>query len=285
MKKIFGGIDLTWKKLIIFTVIISVYTALINQVPFLYDTSFRDIAISFECWIFFGVIIIMNSKSNLDSALKCFVFFLISQPLIYLIEVPFLGISIMSYYKNWVMWTIACLPMGYIGYYLKKDKWWGLFIIFPIMLIIGYFITKFSSMVIYAFPRHLLSYLFCIFELFLFPMVLFSDKKVRIIGIIISTIVIAVSSVIGIKNSTYNADIFCSNEEVSFDDTYKAYFEDNKYGNIFIRYEKGIEDYCLGVSFKKAGKTKFILEDENGYKKIFNISIGNNKFDYEEIKD
>ena len=90
IKKLFGGINLTWPKLIIFAVAAGVYTGLINQVPFLLDTSLRDIAIMYECWVLFGIIIIMNSKSALDSALKCFVFFLISQPLVYLTEVPFL---------------------------------------------------------------------------------------------------------------------------------------------------------------------------------------------------
>lgn len=42
-----------------------------------------------EAWVFFAVIIIANAKSSLDSALKTFVFFLISQPLIYLLQVPF----------------------------------------------------------------------------------------------------------------------------------------------------------------------------------------------------
>ena len=95
VKKLFGGLNLTWPKLILFAVIAGVYTGLINQVPFLYDTSFRDIAITFDRWILFGILIIMNSKSNLDSGLKCFVFFLISQPLVYLSEVPFLGWQVM----------------------------------------------------------------------------------------------------------------------------------------------------------------------------------------------
>ena len=87
---------MSWVKLIIFAVITGVYTGLINQISFLHNTSFSDIAVSFECWIFFGTVIIMNSKSNIDSALKCFVFFLVSQPLVYLTEVPFIGWYVME---------------------------------------------------------------------------------------------------------------------------------------------------------------------------------------------
>ncbi len=122
MKKLFGGINLTWKKLIIFAIITGVYTALMALIPFTKDTSFRDIAIMLEWWIFFGIIIISNSKKPIDSALKCFIFFLISQPLVYLIQVPFssMGWKLFSYYRYCFYWTLACLPMGFIGYYINK---------------------------------------------------------------------------------------------------------------------------------------------------------------------
>jgi len=86
VKKLFGGIDLNWKKLIIFAIIAGVYTAIMAMLPITKNTSFADIAISFEVWILFGILIIMNSKSAKDSALKCFIFFLISQPLVYLTQ-------------------------------------------------------------------------------------------------------------------------------------------------------------------------------------------------------
>ena len=78
LNKLFGSIDLTWKKLITFAIIAGVYTGVMAILPIAKDTSFADITISFEVWILFGIFIIMNSKSAKDSALKCFVFFLIS---------------------------------------------------------------------------------------------------------------------------------------------------------------------------------------------------------------
>ena len=89
MKKLFGGLNLTWPKLIIFAILAGIYTAVMALLPQTNGTSFDTIAVTFEVWILFGIIIIMNSKSNKDAALKCFVFFLISQPLVYLIQVPF----------------------------------------------------------------------------------------------------------------------------------------------------------------------------------------------------
>lgn len=75
IKNIFGNIDLTWKKLIIFAIIAGVYTAIMAIIPIAKDTSFSDLVTTFEVWILFGIFIIMNSKSPKESALKCFVFF------------------------------------------------------------------------------------------------------------------------------------------------------------------------------------------------------------------
>ncbi|MBR3198831.1 MAG: hypothetical protein IKG27_02310 [Bacilli bacterium] len=50
VKKLFGEINLTWKKLIIFSVVIGVYTGIVAMLPITKDTSFADISISFEWW-------------------------------------------------------------------------------------------------------------------------------------------------------------------------------------------------------------------------------------------
>ena len=131
LRKLFGGIDLTWPKVIIWALVSGVVTALLAIIPVLKYTSFIAPVETFELWILFGIIIIMNSKSNMDAALKSFVFFLISQPIIYLLQIPFspLGTGILGYYKYWFIWTVLCLPMGYIGYYMKLGKWWGYLIL------------------------------------------------------------------------------------------------------------------------------------------------------------
>ena len=75
MKKIFGGINLTWLKIIIMTIFVGIYTAIMAMLPIAKDTSFSDLTVTFEVWILFGIFIIMNSKSAKDSALKCFIYF------------------------------------------------------------------------------------------------------------------------------------------------------------------------------------------------------------------
>ena len=43
MKKIFGGINLTWPKVIIMAVIVGIYTAIMAMLPIAKDTSFSDL--------------------------------------------------------------------------------------------------------------------------------------------------------------------------------------------------------------------------------------------------
>ena len=135
LRKVFGGLNLSWLTVIVAAVATGAYTAVMAMLPLVQDTSFQTIAVSFEAWILFGIIIIMNAKSNLDSALKCFVFFLISQPLVYFLQILLggQGWGLFRYYKIWFIWTLLCLPMGYIGYFIKKDKWWGYLILLPMI--------------------------------------------------------------------------------------------------------------------------------------------------------
>ncbi|MBR3265272.1 MAG: hypothetical protein IKI61_04855 [Erysipelotrichaceae bacterium] len=289
IKKLFGGIELTWKKLIVFAIIAGLFTAAMAILPATNDTSFEDIAIYLDIWILFGILIIMNSKSPLDSALKCFVFFLISQPLVYLIQVPFssLGWQIFGYYKYWFIWTLFTLPMGYIGYYMKKDKWWGLLILAPILIILGIDYSNYLGKTVYLFPHHLLSALFCAVTIAIYPLCIFNDKKVKTIGIIISILIILAATVYALVNRyTYNTTLLSNNGELGavFDDSYKAYLEDDSFGKVEIVYNEAIEDYLLNANLVKGGQTRLILEDSKGSRKIYNLDIGYSKVDITEVK-
>ena len=289
IKKLFGGIELTWKKLIVFAIIAGLFTAAMAILPATNDTSFEDITVYLDVWIMFGILIIMNSKSPLDSALKCFVFFLISQPLVYLIQVPFssLGWQIFGYYKYWFIWTLFTLPMGYIGYYMKKDKWWGLLILAPILIILGIDYSNYLGKTVYLFPHHLLSALFCAVTIAIYPLCIFNDKKVKTIGIIISILIILAATVYALVNRyTYNTTLLSNNGELGavFDDSYKAYLEDDSFGKVEIVYNEAIEDYLLNAKLVKGGQTRLILEDSKGSRKIYNLDIGYSKVDITEVK-
>ena len=285
MKKLFGGINLTWKKVIISAVIIGIYTALVAIFPGLKYTSFNTIAVTFEVWILFGIIIIMNSKSNKDAALKCFVFFLISQPIIYLLQVPFSwqGWNLFQYYKYWFIWTILCFPMGYIGYYMKKDKWWGYLILFPMIMLVTYSYFGYLSDFLFNFPFYLLICIFCIITMIIYPLYIFKNKIIRIVGVVISSVLILLCTVLVLMDPpVYQTQILSNKEESPFDMTYKVYLTDSKYGDVEIIYMDSIEDYMIQAKFKRRGKTTLILESPSGDKTEYSVDIKRYTYDIEK---
>ncbi len=286
MKKLFGGINLTWPKVIIMAIIAAAYTATMAMIPGLLRTSFHDIVVSFEVWIFFGIFIIMNSKSAKDSALKCLVFFVISQPLIYLIQdVINHSRLFITYYRFWVGWTVACVPMGFFGYYMKKDKWWGLLILTPIMLFLGVHLSQYLGELVFEFPQHLLTVIFIILSLIIYPLAVFNNKKIKITGLIIDILIIIAAIVLWyLKPFVYNTELLHSSENNQFDDSYKVYFVDKKYGNLDIKYEQAIECWAVHAEIKHGGKTEFVLESPEGDKKTYTITIKSNTYDIEEEK-
>ncbi len=288
MKKIFGEINLTWKKIIISAVLIGIAVGLLNSIPSLFDTTITDIATYFDFWILCGILIIMNSKSNKESALKCFVFFLISQPLIYLVEVPFshLGWQLFGYYKYWFIWTLLTIPMGYIGYYMKKNKWYSLLILIPILILLSTSIETSLGGLIYAFPHHLINLVFVVLTLIIYPIAIFDNKYLKYIGLAISIILITYfGSKPIITKPVYETDIKCSSETTYFDDKYKAYLLDASLGEVSIKYIKNIDSYCIHSKFYKAGDTKLIIENELGEKEEFNLHIGKQTYSIDEIEE
>ena len=284
MKKIFGGINLTWPKIIIMAIIAGIYTAIMAMIPIAKDTSFSDLTVTFEVWVLFGIFIIINSKSAKDSALKCFIFFLISQPLVYLIQDVINHSNLFNtYYRYWFMWTIGCLPMGFIGYYMKKDKWWGLLILLPMLLLVGEEGMGYFSKTMFSFPRHLLTTIFCIVTIIIYPLAIFNDKKIKRVGVIMSGIIVILLVILSILNPpVYSTIIMANGDTYHFDNTYKVYLEDQKYGDLSIRYEEGIEDWMIHADFKKAGETVLVLESPTGEKKVFDISIRRDNYTIKE---
>lgn len=285
IKKAFGGFELNWKKLIIFSVIAGIYTGIMALLPIAENTSFEDISISYEWWVLFGIFIIMNSKSPIDSGLKCFVFFLISQPLVYLVQVPFFhdGWKLFGYYKPWFMLTLLTFPMGFIGNYIKKDKWWGLLILAPMLLLVSSHYSGFLNETITWFPHHLLSAIFCAVTVLIYPLVMFKDQKLKRIGIIIAASLIIFMTVIGIteKHDFYSTIILSSDEsgEAYFDDTYAVSLSDSSYGKVYVSYDDNMACYTVNAEFKKPGSTELILTSPDGRETVYKLTIEKNTYE------
>ncbi len=252
LKKLFGGLHIRWWQLILFAVICGVYTGVMAALPMARDTSFQDISITFECWVLFAIIIIVNGKTPLESALKTFVFFLVSQPLVYLVQVPFneLGWQLFQYYPPWFRWTLLTFPMAFVGHYMRpesaqlfprladgsifkrgerplnpfqrllssffKNRWYSLCILLPMLAFLAYHYYSFFGEAVYFFPNHLLSALFCAVTMLLYPLCIFRLKKLRVAGAVFSAVLILAASVYGLtdgRSYTYDTQLLVSGGE------------------------------------------------------------------------
>ena len=185
--KLFGGINMSWWKVIIFAVATAVVTFLFLVFPVFEKTSFNRMGVHFEAWIFFAVIIISNCKKPLESALKTFVFFLISQPLIYLFQVPFsyMGWQLFGYYKTWFIWTLLTFPMAFVGWYIRKKNWLSLLILSPIVLFLTYVYVDSFRFFVNHFPYRLVTALFCFAQVILYLYAFTSKLWQRLVGVFV----------------------------------------------------------------------------------------------------
>lgn len=177
--------ELSWGKFFLFTVSVSIISGLLAVVPAFKDTSFSDSVNTLEWWIVFGVFIIISSGSKRESAIRCFLFFLISQPLNYLVRVPFnpVGFAIFHRYPRWFIVTFFTLILGYIGYMIKENSIVSALILSPITAVLGLIGCHYFSRCVLYFPRHLLSFVFCFLFIFAITLTLLTGKK-RLIPIL-----------------------------------------------------------------------------------------------------
>ncbi|MCQ2462276.1 MAG: pilus assembly protein N-terminal domain-containing protein [Clostridia bacterium] len=266
IRKCFGGIRMTWVKVILSAVITAVYTALINQVPFLNGTSFQDIAVYLECWILFAVFIVVNCNKWWEAALKCFVFFLISQPLIFLIEVPFSadGWGIFSYYRRWFFITLLTLPGGAVAFFVKKKNMLSAAILSVANCILAYQAATYVSFFEDTFPRHLLSLLFCVFLAFFFIFVLLEDKKTRAAASAVFIAVLAALMIFTIVRLNISVT-----KELTLDEGQWSYsMDDTSIADIEIA-----DGNQVTVTSKKNGYTIIAFTDENGKMKEYSLLV------------
>lgn len=179
---------MTWKRVILFAIATAIFSAVMLIIPFTVHTSLGNPGTYPEFWVLCALIIVMNCNSSLDAGLKTFVFFLISQPLIYLFQVPFswLGWQIFMYYPRWFIATLFTFPIAMLAYLVKKDS-----ILSAIILSLACALLTFMGMYFLAstldhFPHMLLSTIFCFVLVPILIVTLLKKKKNRIIASVIS---------------------------------------------------------------------------------------------------
>ena len=267
-KKIFGGLNITWPKLIIFAILMGLYTALMAMlVPD--GNSFHDIAVMPEWWVLPAVLIIVNSKKPLEAAFKVFVFFLISQPLVYLFQVPFngMGWGLFGYYRYWFMITLLTFPGGFIAWYIKKDKWYSALILSVATIYLTFTGINYFKEMTEAFPNHLITIIYCFGIIPIFIFAIFKDKIPRIITAVLTLVSLAVFVVSGVVNrpfETYNNIFIAENNIVFVGEPYISAYSGEAEGDVdLIHSDMG---YTIKLTGYKGKKYSFeISDDENTY--------------------
>lgn len=268
LHKIFGGLSIAWPKLIIFAIIMGVYTALMAMlVPD--GNSFHDIAVTPEWWVLPAILIIVNSKKPLDAALKTFVFFLISQPLVYLVQVPFshMGWSLFGYYKYWFIITLLTFPGAFIGWFIKKDKWYSSLILSIMTVFLALTAANYIQSFPETFPNHLLSTVYCLATIPIFIFGIFKNKAPRIITVAISVAALVISFVIGYTTpyEAYNNTFIEENNITFIGEPYISFYTGEGKGDVeIIKYDDGYNFKLMGEKGKSYQFT--VSDDENEYR-------------------
>ena len=181
LKKFFYESNITWPRIIILAIVCGIIPGLLMLPAGLKDTSFHRPGETFEFWIFLAMFIILNSKKPLEAGLKTFVFFLISQPLIYLVQVPFstMGWQLFSYYPFWAAFTVATFPGAMIAWYTKKGNYLGMLILTVANVLLCNHLATCIRMLILRFPHYLVAVAFIAAQLYIYPQLLFTNKKMR----------------------------------------------------------------------------------------------------------
>ncbi len=184
-----------WLYVILFAVGTGVYTGLVLCVPTLYGSSFRDIGITYEWWVIFAVIVAVNCKKGWEAALKCFVFFLISQPVIYLVEIVCSQMTFrtacISYCRTWLPMTLFTLPGGFIAYFAKKQNAWGAIVLSIGNTIEGLMAASHIAGAINNFPHHIISAAVSVAAIFVMTFCIQKTKTYRVVTIVLTAVFVA----------------------------------------------------------------------------------------------
>lgn len=267
IKKLFGELNMTWKVVTVFALAAGTVTALMAMlVPD--GNSFHEIAVSLEAWVLCALIIITNCKTPREAALKTFVFFLISQPLVYLLQVPFswMGWQLFQFYRYWFMITLLTLPGAFLGWYVKKDSVISALILSVMLVLLSFLGVGYAQDAWVHFPNHVISTLFCFGQIPLLIFGIFRNKKAILTASAISAAATVIFAVNVLLAPSMDKDAYFQLDEEQFptDISFAVQrVEDEKISTAEIgRVPDG--PWVLRVRIREPGANTIFLTDEAG---------------------
>ena len=267
LHKLFGELNMTWPKVIFFAVAAGVYTALMALwVPA--SCSFHDIAVTEEAWIPLALIVVVNCKEPLEAALKTFVFFLISQPLVYLIQVPFsdMGWQLFGYYRYWFYITLCTFPIAFIAWFVKKNNILAGLILSPALILLVYHGICYVITLRHEFPHHLISAIFCFGIIPILVFGIFTDKKPIIISLALSIAAIIALFILkwnGTGSELLSANVLLAQDTFDLDDSWTVSIDDESFGTAELA-TRGDGSHFVVVHYQKTGSGILTLTDGKG---------------------
>ncbi len=203
MKKLYGSLKMSWLTVILFAVATGIYTGLVMLVDVFDETSFQDIGISYEWWVIFAVIVVVNCDKSMEAMLKCFVFFLISQPLVYIVQILLGSLTAdmawLYYGGTWLPATFLTLPGGFIAYHCKKQNLLGAVILGLGNMIQAFMGVSYLYKAFHSFPHHLLSGIVCFASVFIMSFCIQKEKKYRLVSILLALILAGGLAVLAVE--------------------------------------------------------------------------------------
>jgi hypothetical protein len=190
--KLFGGLKMSWLFVIVFGLVAGIVTGIMGSIPAIAQTSFHDIAVSYEWWVIFAFIIAANCRKNWECALKTFLFFLISQPMCFATEVVAgsltFDMAIYYYSAIWGPATLFTLLGGFIAFYITKQNVLGAVILglgntIQTLMGVHYFTELVSNP-----PYHLLTTILCFASAIIMTLVIQKEDKNRALTFVIMAV-------------------------------------------------------------------------------------------------
>jgi|GEM_PF-786195 len=279
MKKIFGKIPMTWPRVLLFAVLAGAFTALMAVcVPD--GNSFHEIAVQPEAWVLFAILIIANCENPLEAAEKTFVFFLVSQPLVYLFQVPFsyMGWGLFRYYPYWFGLTLLTFPGAYIGWFIKKDNVWSGIILSVMLALLAVLGAGYLRDTLQNFPRHLVSAVFCFGQIPLYVAGILKNKKARMAAAAVCLAALAGFGWYSLRQPPMDlrTAVNLDSSRYSVDASWTATVGDESISTADLR-ELGEGDYVLGLEIFRPEPNTVTLRDGEGNEYLFIVSYVENE--------
>lgn len=162
IKKSVLQLSMRWSHVVVMAILSGVITGILAQTSFLADTSFTDITVTYEWWVLFAMLIIVNQKHWIEAVFKVLVFFLISQTLVFVVEWLLVKEFYFAYWYRWMEMSLLTAPGALLVWfgYKKGGVLGNMILALPISLLCFVGIT-YCILFVQNPPFHVLTIVFC----------------------------------------------------------------------------------------------------------------------------